>query len=125
MLAQDESRSLGHDYVGTEHLLLGLLREEGGLAARVLDSVAVPPADVQAMVVRVVGRGDAAAVGQIPFTPRAKIALELALRESLSLGHDYVGSEHLLLGVVGTNDGVAARILFDFGIDAELVRGAI
>ena len=125
MLAQDESRSLGHDYVGTEHLLLGLLREEGGLAARVLDSVAVPPADVQAMVVRVVGRGDAAAVGQIPFTPRAKNALELALRESLSLGHDYVGSEHLLLGVVGTNDGVAARILFDFGIDGELVRGAI
>jgi ATP-dependent Clp protease ATP-binding subunit ClpA len=124
VLAQDESRTLRHNYIGTEHLLLGLLREEEGLAARVLDELGIAVDEVRAMVARVVGRGDEIATGQIPFTPRAKKALELALREALSLGHNYVGTEHLLLGLVRENSGVAARILLDFGVDAEAVRGA-
>jgi ATP-dependent Clp protease ATP-binding subunit ClpC len=123
VLAQDEARALGHNYIGTEHILLGLLREEEGVAARVLESLDVTVEEVRAQVKRLVGQGDEEIVtGQIPFTPRAKKVLELALREALSLKHSYIGPEHILLGVVRENDGVAARILLDFGADAETIR---
>jgi ATP-dependent Clp protease ATP-binding subunit ClpC len=126
VLAQDEARALGHNYIGTEHILLGLLREEEGLAARVLESLDVTVEEVRAQVKRLVGEGDEEIVtGQIPFTPRAKKVLELALREALSLKHSYIGPEHILLGVVRENDGVAARILLDFGADAETIRSEI
>src|SRR5438552_1345501 len=118
VLAQDEARALKHNYIGTEHILLGLLREEEGLAARVLESLDITVEEVRAQVARIVGQGDAVTTGQIPFTPRAKKVLELALREALSLGHDYIGTEHILLGLVRENEGVAARILLDFDADA-------
>src|ERR1700675_2295674 len=110
VLAQDEARRLNHNYIGTEHILLGLLREEEGLAARVLKSLDVTPEQVRAQVARIVGQGSETVTGQIPFTPRAKKVLELSLREALSLGHSYIGTEHVLLGLVRENDGVAARI---------------
>ena len=125
VLAQDEARALKHNYIGTEHILLGLLREEEGLAARVLASLRVSLEDARAAVERVIGEGDEVTTGQIPFTPRAKKVLELALREALSLGHNYIGTEHVLLGLVRENDGVAARILLDFDADAEKVRTEI
>src|SRR6058998_2601531 len=110
VLAQEEARTLKHNYIGTEHILLGLLREEEGLAARV---------------VRIVGSGEEVTSGQIPFTPRAKKVLELALREALSLGHNYIGTEHILLGLVRENEGVAARILLDFDADSEKIRNEV
>src|SRR5712671_3764977 len=125
VLAQDEARTLKHNYIGTEHILLGLLREEEGLAARVLDSLDITVEEVRAQVARIVGQGDEVTTGQIPFTPRAKKVLELALREALSLGHNYIGTEHILLGLVRENEGVAARILLDFDADAEKIRNEI
>ena len=125
VLAQDEARALKHNYIGTEHLLLGLLREEEGLAARVLESLDITVEEVRAQVARIVGQGDEVTTGQIPFTPRAKKVLELALREALSLGHNYIGTEHILLGLVRENEGVAARILLDFDADAEKIRNEI
>jgi ATP-dependent Clp protease ATP-binding subunit ClpC len=125
VLAQDEARGLKHNYIGTEHLLLGLLREEEGLAARVLASIGVTVDAVRAQVGQMIGEGDSVAKGQIPFTPRAKKVLELSLREALSLGHNYIGTEHVLLGVVRENRGVASRILLDLGTDAEAIRNEI
>jgi ATP-dependent Clp protease ATP-binding subunit ClpC len=126
VLAQEEARALKHNYIGTEHILLGLLREEEGLAARVLESLDITVEEVREQVKRLVGRGDEDIVtGQIPFTPRAKKVLELALREALALGHNYIGTEHVLLGVVRENQGVAARILLDFDADAEKIRKQI
>jgi ATP-dependent Clp protease ATP-binding subunit ClpC len=125
VLAQDESRTLGHDYIGTEHILLGLLREQEGLAARVLESLDLTIEEVRAQVVSIVGLGETAATGQIPFTPHAKEALEFSLREALSLGHDWIGTEHVLLGLVRATDGVAARILLDFGADADTIRNEV
>jgi len=125
VLAQDESRSLKHNYIGTEHLLLGLLREEEGIAARVLTSLGISLEDVRAEVAQIVGPGDDIATGQIPFTPRAKEVLELALEEGLSLGHNYIGTEHVLLGLVREHDGVAARILDSFGAEAVIVRDEV
>src|ERR687887_583260 len=125
VLAQDEARALKHNYIGTEHLLLGLLREEEGLAARVLESLDITVEEVRAQVARIVGEGDEIATGQIPFTPRAKKVLELALREALSLGHNYIGTEHVLLGLARENEGVAARILLDFDADADTIRDAV
>ena len=125
LFAQEEARTLLHNYIGTEHILLGLLREEEGLAARVLESLDITVERVRAQVVRIVGSGDEKTTGQIPFTPRAKKVLELALREALSLGHNYIGTEHILLGLVRENEGVAARILLDFDADAEKIRNAI
>jgi uncharacterized protein (TIGR00255 family) len=93
VLAQDEARALKHNYIGTEHILLGLLREEEGLAARVLEQLDITVEEVRAQVARIVGQGDEVTTGQIPFTPRAKKVLELALREALSLGHNYIGTE--------------------------------
>jgi ATP-dependent Clp protease ATP-binding subunit ClpC len=125
VLAQDEARTLIHNYIGTEHILLGLLREEHGPAARVLGSLGITVEEVRAQVVRIVGLGDEATAGQIPFTPRAKKVLELALREALSLGHNYIGTEHILLGLVRENEGVAARILLDLDADDDRIRSEI
>src|SRR5215208_7332246 len=125
VLAQEEARILKHNYIGTEHILLGLLREDEGLAARVLESLDVGVEEVRAQLARIVGEGDEVTSGQIPFTPRAKKVLDLSLREALSLGHNYIGTEHLLLGLARENEGVAARILLDFGVDAEAVRNEV
>jgi ATP-dependent Clp protease ATP-binding subunit ClpC len=126
VFAQDEARALKHNYIGTEHILLGLLREEEGLAARVLESLDITVEEVRAQVARTIGPGDEPIVsGQIPFTPRAKKVLELSLREALSLKHNYIGTEHILLGLVRENEGVAARILLDFDADAETIRNEI
>jgi ATP-dependent Clp protease ATP-binding subunit ClpC len=125
VLAQDEARLLKHNYIGTEHLLLGLLRQEEGVAAVALDNLGVTLVKVRAQVARIVGKGDEVMSGQIPFTPRSKKVIELALREALSIGHNYVGSEHILLGIVRENEGVAARILLEFDADALKIRSEI
>jgi ATP-dependent Clp protease ATP-binding subunit ClpC len=122
VLAQDEARQLKHNYIGTEHILLGLLREEEGLAARVLESLDITMEEMRAQVARIVGQGDEVTTGQIQFTPRAKKVLELALREALSLGQNYIGTEHILLGLVRQNDGVAARVLWDFEPEVIFLR---
>jgi ATP-dependent Clp protease ATP-binding subunit ClpC len=114
VLAQDEARLLRHNYIGTEHILLGLLREESGVAARVLESLDITLEEVRAQVARIVGLGDEVATGHVPLTPRTKKVLELALREALSLSHNYIGPEHILLALAREGDGVAARILLDF-----------
>lgn len=122
VLAQDEARGMKHNYLGGEHLLLGLLREEEGIAARILDSLGVTLPQARARIRSVVGEGDAILAGQIPFTPRAKKILELALREALSLGHNYVGTEHILLGLVRENEGVGADVLRDFDVGTDQIR---
>jgi ATP-dependent Clp protease ATP-binding subunit ClpA len=125
VLAQEEARSLSHNYIGTEHILLGLLREEEGMAARALESLQVTVERVRSEIRRLVGAGEEVTSGQIPFTPRAKTVLEMALREALSLGHNYIGTEHILLGLVRENDGVAARILLSFDLDPERIRNEV
>src|SRR5690242_3964485 len=125
VLAQDEARTLKHKYLGTEHIRVGLLLEQEGLASRVLDTLDITVEEVRELVDRIVGQGDEVTTGQIPFTPLAKKVLELALREALSLGHNYIGTEHILLGLVRENEGVAARILLDFDADAEKIRNEI
>ena len=125
VFAQDEARAFDHNYIGTEHILLGLLREEEGLAARVLESLEITVGEVRDAVARTVGEGEGLTSGQIPFTPRAKEVLELSLSEALSLGDQHVGTEHVLLGLVRENSGVAARILLDFGADADTVRNEV
>src|SRR5918996_3407186 len=122
VLAQDEARLLKHNYIGTEHILLGLLREEEGLAARVLETLGITVEEVRAQVARIVGSGDEVTTGQIPFTPRAKKVLELSLREALGLGHNYIGTEHVLLGLIREGEGVAARVLVGLGADLDRVR---
>jgi ATP-dependent Clp protease ATP-binding subunit ClpC len=125
VLAQDEARALKHGYIGTEHLLLGLLREEDGIAAHVLQSFEITAEGVRVQVAEIVGEGDEAVTGQIPFTPLAKKVLELSLREALHLGHNYIGTEHILLGLARENDGVAARILLEFDAEPERIRDEI
>jgi len=125
VLAQDEARALKHNYIGTEHLLLGLLREQEGIAARVLGTLEVTVEEVRSQVVRIVGEGEEVATGQIPFTPRAKRVLELSLREALAMGHNWIGTEHILLGLSREGEGVGARILDGFGVDSELLRDEI
>ncbi len=115
VLAQEEARILKHNYIGTEHILLGLLREEEGLAARVLESLDITVERVRAQVVRIVGSGEEVTSGQIPFTPRAKKVLELALREALSLGHNYIGTEHILLALLELEGGDG--LLSGLGLD--------
>jgi ATP-dependent Clp protease ATP-binding subunit ClpC len=122
VLAQEEARALHHYYIGTEHLQLGLLREERGLAARVLASVGITIEPARHKVKAIVGQGDAVASGQIPFTPRAKKVMELALRESQAMNHDFIGTEHLLLGLAREGEGVAMRIVVELGSGAEAVR---
>jgi Clp amino terminal domain, pathogenicity island component len=117
-LAQEEARLLNHNYIGTEHILLGLIHEGEGVAARALESVGISLEAVRAQVVEIIGQGQSAPTGHIPFTPRSKKVLELALREALSLGHNYIGTEHILLGLIREGEGVAAKILAritDFG----------
>jgi ATP-dependent Clp protease ATP-binding subunit ClpC len=113
---------LDHDYVGTEHLLLGLIHEGGGVAAIVLESLAIRPEVVRERVEAVVGRGEQAPSGHIPFTAQAKDLLRLALEESRALGHSYVGTEHILLGLIHQGDGVAAQVLTDLGADLNGAR---
>jgi hypothetical protein len=125
VLAQDEARALKHNYIGTEHILLGLFRVEGCLAAQVLESLGARLEEVRGKVVRIVGQGDAVTTGQIPFTKHARRVLELALREALSLGHNYIGDEHILLAIVRENEGVGARIMLDYDADAEKLRDAV
>jgi ATP-dependent Clp protease ATP-binding subunit ClpC len=126
VLAQDEARALRHDYIGTEHLLLGLLREEEGLGARVLESLGVTLDAVRAEVVQRVGvGGDPPSTGQIPFTPHAKEALENSLREALSLKHNFIGTEHVLLGLAEASSGVGVEILQHLGSGPERVREAV
>jgi ATP-dependent Clp protease ATP-binding subunit ClpA len=120
--AQDEARALKHNYIGTEHLLLGLLRDEESLAFEALRSLGVSLDGARGRVAEIVGRGDEQTIGQIPFTPRGKKVLELSMREALRLGHNYIVPEHILLGLARENEGVAARILLDFGVSAERVR---
>jgi ATP-dependent Clp protease ATP-binding subunit ClpC len=125
VLAQEESRALRHSYLGTEHLLLGLLRMEEGLAAKVLASLDVTVEAVRDAVVRSIGEGSEPSAGEAPFTPKAKRTLELALREALSLGHNYIGTEHILLALARVEDGVAAQILAGLGADSAKVRAAV
>lgn len=122
VLGQDEARLMKHVYIGTEHLLLGLIREEEGLAAKTLNDLGVTIEDARAYVGRVIGHGTEAVAGQIPFTPRAKRCCELALREALGLGHNYIGTEHILLGIVRENEGVAVRYLQDHGLTPDVVH---
>jgi ATP-dependent Clp protease ATP-binding subunit ClpC len=122
VLAQDEARALKHNYIGTEHILLGLIREEEGLAAQVLEDLNISIEEARVQVIRMVGVGEEVAMRVLPLTPRAKKVLELALREALSFGHNYIGTEHILLGIMRENEGVAARILADFDADSEKIR---
>ena len=121
-LAQEEAQLLRHDYVGTEHVLLGLLYEGEGVAAKALDSMGVSREDVRAQVVEIIGHGQSPPASQTPFTPRAKMVLELSLREALALGHHYIGTEHLLLGLLSEGQGVAAQVLVRVGADLGRVR---
>ena len=122
VLAQEEARTFNHNYIGTEHLLLGLLREDEGVAARALGSLNVHLDEVREQVESIVGYGEEGTGGQAPFTPRSKKVLELALREALQLGHNYIGTEHILLGLVRESEGVAARVLSNLDVDPDKVR---
>jgi ATP-dependent Clp protease ATP-binding subunit ClpC len=122
VLAQEEARKLDHGYIGTEHLLLGLICEGEGVAAKALESLGISLKAVREQVVARVGRGQQPPSGHIPFTERAKKALELSLRESGHMGHRYIGTEHILLGLVRQGDGVAAQVLTGLGADLERVR---
>ena len=121
VLAQEEARMLNHNYIGTEHILLGLIHE-GGVAARALESLGISLDAVRQQVEQIIGQGQQAPSGHIPFTPRAKKVLELSLRESLQLGHGYIGTEHILLGLIREGDGVAAQVLVKLGADLNRVR---
>src|SRR5213594_47329 len=122
VLAQEEARMLNHNYIGTEHLLLGLIHEGEGLAAKSLESLGVSLEQVRAQVEEMIGVGTATPQGHIPFTPRAKKVLELSLREALQLGHNYIGTEHILLGLIREGEGVAAQVLQKLGADLGRVR---
>jgi ATP-dependent Clp protease ATP-binding subunit ClpC len=122
VLAQEEARMLNHDYIGTEHLLLGLVQEGHGVAATALEALGISLDAVRQQVELIIGRGQQPRPGSIPFTPRAKKVMELAKRESEALGHGYVGTEHLLLGLVREGDGVAAQVLVRLGADLNRVR---
>ena len=122
VLAQDEARHFNHNYIGTEHLLLGLLREDEGVAAQALYSLNVVLDEVREQVESIVGYGEEGTGAQAPFTPRSKKVLELALREALQLGHNYIGTEHILLGLVRESEGVAARVLSNLEVDPDKVR---
>jgi ATP-dependent Clp protease ATP-binding subunit ClpC len=125
VLAQDEARLLKHPSVGTEHLLLGMVGEREGVAARVLADLGIELAPLRAQLVRIVGVGDTASDRPLPFTPRTKRVLELAKREAQALGHTYIATEHLLLGLVCENEGVGARILHDHGADPATIQDAV
>src|SRR5450755_454963 len=122
VLAQEEARMLSHNYIGTEHILLGLIHEGEGVAAKALESLGISLEAVRAQVEEIIGHGGQAPSGHIPFTPRAKKVLELSLREALQLGHNYIGTEHILLGLIREGEGVAAQVLVKLGADLSRVR---
>jgi ATP-dependent Clp protease ATP-binding subunit ClpC len=122
VLAQEEARMLNHNYIGTEHILLGLIHEGEGVAAKALEALGISLEGVRAQVEEIIGQGQQAPSGHIPFTPRAKKVLELSLREALQLGHNYIGTEHILLGLIREGEGVAAQVLVKLGADLNRVR---
>ncbi len=125
VLAQEEARLLNHNYIGTEHILLGLIHEGEGVAARALESLGINLESVRSQVVEIIGQGAQAPSGHIPFTPRAKKVLELSLREALQLGHNYIGTEHILLGLIREGEGVAAQVLQKLGAELHKVRQTV
>jgi ATP-dependent Clp protease ATP-binding subunit ClpC len=125
VLAQEEARLLNHNYIGTEHILLGLIHEGEGVAARALESLGINLDSVRSQVVDIIGQGQQSPSGHIPFTPRAKKVLELSLREALQLGHNYIGTEHILLGLIREGEGVAAQVLQKLGADLPKVRQTV
>ena len=122
MLAQEEARRLGHNFVGTEQILLGLIGEGTGIAAQVLKSMNVNLKDARIEVEKIIGRGSGFVAVEIPFTPRAKRVLELSLEEARQLGHNYIGTEHLLMGLVREGEGVAARVLENLSVNISSIR---
>ena len=122
-LAQEEAQRFNHNYIGTEHLLLGLVREGDGVAAKVLANLGVELSKVRSAVEFIIGRGDRAVLGEIGLTPRAKKVIELAVDEARRLNHHYIGTEHLLLGLVREGEGIAAGVLESLGVNLERVRG--
>jgi ATP-dependent Clp protease ATP-binding subunit ClpC len=122
VLAQEEARMLNHNYIGTEHILLGLIHEGEGVAAKALESLNISLEAVRQQVEEIIGQGQAAPTGHIPFTPRAKKVLELSLRESRQLGHNDIGTEHILLGLIREGEGVGAQVLQKLGADLNRVR---
>src|SRR6266700_224587 len=125
VLAQEEARLLNHNYIGTEHLLLGLIHEGEGVAAKALESMNISLEAVRSQVEEIIGQGGSSPSGHIPFTPRAKKVLELSLREALQLGHNYIGTEHILLGLIREGEGVAAQVLQKLGADLNRVRQTV
>ena len=125
VLAQEEARLLDHDYIGTEHILLGLIHEGEGVAAKALESLGIRLDTVRREVEEIIGRGGGQPSGHIPFTPRAKKVLELSLREAMQLGHDYIGTEHILLGLVREGEGMACKVLVKLGADLPKVRAKV
>jgi ATP-dependent Clp protease ATP-binding subunit ClpA len=122
VLAQEEARLLNHNYIGTEHILLGLIHDGEGVAAKALESLGISLEAVRSQVEEIIGQGGSSPPGHIPFTPRAKKVLELSLREALQLGHNYIGTEHILLGLIREGEGVAAQVLVKLGADLSRVR---
>src|SRR5262245_33519028 len=122
VLAQEEARLLNHNYIGTEHILLGLIHEGEGVAAKALESLGISLEAVRSQVEEIIGQGGSSPSGHIPFTPRAKKVLELSLREALQLGHNYIGTEHILLGLIREGEGLAAQVLVKLGADLSRVR---
>src|SRR6478735_7995421 len=122
VLAQEEAKMLNHNYIGTEHILLGLIHEGEGVAAKALESLGISLDAVREQVQDIIGQGQQQPTGHIPFTPRAKKVLELSLREALQLGHNYIGTEHILLGLIREGEGVAAQVLVKLGADLNRVR---
>jgi ATP-dependent Clp protease ATP-binding subunit ClpC len=125
VLAQEEARMLNHNYIGTEHLLLGLIHENEGVAAQALEALGIGLDPVRRQVEEIIGQGQQAPSGHIPFTPRAKRVLELSLREALQLGHNYIGTEHILLALIREGEGVAAQVLVAMGADLDLARQTV
>jgi ATP-dependent Clp protease ATP-binding subunit ClpC len=125
VLAQEEARDLNHNYIGTEHLLLGISREGEGVGARVLASLGVSLVAIREQIVAIIGLGGTQPSGHVPFTPRAKKILELGLLEARQLGHEYIGTEHILLGIVREGDGVAAQVLQKQGLTLDVVRQSV
>ncbi|GGL16090.1 hypothetical protein GCM10014719_17770 [Planomonospora parontospora subsp. antibiotica] len=125
VLAQEEARRLSHDHIGTEHVLLGLLGEEDGVAARALQSFGIGLEQVRSDIEKIIGQGSAPPSGHVPFTPRAKKVLELSLREALDLRHTYIGTEHILLGLIREGEGLAAQVLTKRGARLEAVRAHV
>jgi hypothetical protein len=125
VLAQEEARLLDHNYIGTEHILLGLVHEGEGVAARALESLGISLEAVRAEVTEIIGRGAEQPSGHIPFTPRSKKVLELSLREALELGHNYIGTEHILLGLLREGEGVGAQVLVKLGAGRDQVRQVV